>query len=108
MALLGAILAVVLLNVRINGAITPESIGQFNIGQFFTFYEAEKLCTNTAQFAVAKKIGSNECQWEIGKDLQPATITSRNLPVKDKDGNCYISCVFDSNNPPSYTEMVIN
>ena len=72
MALFGAILAVVLLNVRINGEITPESIGQFNIGQLSAFYEAEKLCTNPAQFAVAKKIGSNDCQWEIGKDLQPA------------------------------------
>ena len=50
----------------------------------------------------------NDCQWEIEKDLQPATITSRNLPVKDKDGNCYCSCVFDSNHPPSHTEKVIN
>ena len=108
MAVFGAILAVVLLNVRINGEITPESIGQFNIGQLFAFYEAEKLCTNEGQFAVAKKIGSNDCQWEIGKDLQPATITSEGLPITDINGNCYFSCVFDRKEPASHTEMVIN
>ena len=108
MAVFGAILAVVLLNVRINGEITRESIEQFNIGQLFAFYEAENLCKTPAQFAVAKKIGSNDCQWEIRKNLQPAIITSENLPVRDIYGVCYFSCVFEAKLKECHTEKVIN
>ena len=108
MAVFGAILAVVLLNAKINGEITPESIQQFNIGQLFAFYKANDLCLDGKWFAVAKKVISNNCQWQIGKDLQPATITSENLPVVDQNGDCYFSCYFVSNKPESHPEKIIS
>ena len=108
MAVFGAILAVVLLNVRINGEITPESIEQFNIGELFAFYDTSDVCTSKEQFAVAKKVESNDCQWQIGKDLQPATITSEGLPIEDINGNCYFSCVFGRDKVKFHTEKVIN
>ena len=108
MAVFGAILAVVLLNVRINGEITPESIGQFNIGQLFAFYKAENLCKSNTQFGVAKRSGTTDCQWKIGKDFERETIGVENLPVEDKNGNCYFTCITATGKPPLHAEKVIN
>ena len=100
MAVFGAILAVVLLNVRINGEITPESIGQFNIGQLFAFYEIDGLCLGKRQFVVAKKSETTDCQWKINKKFEPATIEGKDLPVEDRNGNCYFACVLETGKRP--------
>ena len=108
MAVFSIVLVVFLLIVKINAEITSDSIAQFNIGQLFAFYDADGLCKSTTQFAVAKK-GGEDCQWEIAEDFTPKNIDKEtDLPVKDKDGNCYFACVFKTGRPRLHTEKVIN
>ena len=96
---------------RMQAAITKDSISEFNIGQLFAFYDTNGLCDPRAmaQFAVAKRVGSQDCQWEIAEDFTPQRISQRNdLPVIDINRNCYFSCVHDKKDLEQHTEIVIN
>ena len=104
-----ALLLIILSCLQANADITSDTIPKFNIGQLFSFYDADTLCKSKTQFAVAKKPGTGNCQWKIAENFSREKLENEgDLPVRDVKGNCFFACVWKTGRPRLHTEKVIN
>ena len=67
------------------------------------------ICVSNNQFAIAKKVGSGQCQWEISGDYARRVIDDKaDLPIADFNRNCYFACVPAHGSKKWHTEKIIN
>ena len=88
------------------GAITKESISDFEIGVLFASYDLESVCISPVHFVMAKRRNTGACRWKIAPNFAKQPVAnSTGLPVADINRDCLFSCNYRFEEPKMTAEL---